>query len=872
MIRKLRDRRRDAAPTAASTERADAEDSFKYDAFLSYSQADGDVAKAVQHGLHRLAKKLFSVRARRIYRDRTHMTANPGLWSELRTALDQSKSMVFLASPSAAAPDGWPDRELSYWVESRGTSRLILVRTAGAIVWDPTHGCFGAEATTALPPALLRAGVFRELPTYVDLADLGRDPDALDIRSSAFRERVIAIAATIDNVVPADLDSQDVRDRRLLVRLRNSAIAVFAVLTLAAIGFAIAAANQADRANDERDRAVSAEAEATEQRDQAERLADEADARRLAVSAESVLDRDPALAALLAVESSRAATVPETTRALHAVFSTWQATVPHEAVAVAGLSPDGGRIVSAGGSGATLWEVADQTSRALDLPGAIRSIRFDPTGSKIAAAGDEGVMVLDLDEPGAAPRVLSASRAETAAFDSTGDSVVAAGDGGVIVWDLGDGSERELMASAGEYWADFDPANPRIVSTGPSGLLVWDDSDGGSPELLSGSDAQFRARFSPDGSRVLTTGDFGVLIWDAEFGADPVRLTASSFVRTAEFSSTSETIVSAGLDGVFVWTDESGIGDTYRTRQFSSVPWQSAALDQDDIRMITVGTDTVVLWNLESPDEVAPISSAWAKSAAFDSSEERVLLVDAGGISIVDLSLGGQVSDIPTGVRVPTSAALSADDSMVAIARSDGVEIRTVVGFDLVTRIDSGTTRSVAFDPSGRRVLTAGDEGVHLWDLMGGDERTVVTVDAHDSAQFDPSGTSLLLAGDSGISEWTIDGDIARTANITTQAHNSASFDSSGDRIVASSDDGAAIWSRDQRTVLRILTTDATSTARFDRAGDRIVMAGPNGSAVATVTESNDMRTVLERRLGDREFTLAECSEYLIDPCPAEES
>jgi hypothetical protein len=52
-----------------------------YRAFISYSHAsDGRLAPALHSALHRFAKRLLSLRAFRIFRDKTNLSANHGLW------------------------------------------------------------------------------------------------------------------------------------------------------------------------------------------------------------------------------------------------------------------------------------------------------------------------------------------------------------------------------------------------------------------------------------------------------------------------------------------------------------------------------------------------------------------------------------------------------------------------------------------------------------------------------------------------------------------------------------------------------------------------------------------------------------------------
>jgi len=49
-----------------------------FDAFISYSHAaDGKLAAALQHGLHRFAKPLFRRRAIRVFRDESTLAMTP---------------------------------------------------------------------------------------------------------------------------------------------------------------------------------------------------------------------------------------------------------------------------------------------------------------------------------------------------------------------------------------------------------------------------------------------------------------------------------------------------------------------------------------------------------------------------------------------------------------------------------------------------------------------------------------------------------------------------------------------------------------------------------------------------------------------------
>lgn len=75
----------------------------RFAAFVSYSRAaDGKLAPALQDALQRFAKPWNRQRALRVFRDDASLSANPGLWSSIQSALDRSEFFVLLASPEAA--------------------------------------------------------------------------------------------------------------------------------------------------------------------------------------------------------------------------------------------------------------------------------------------------------------------------------------------------------------------------------------------------------------------------------------------------------------------------------------------------------------------------------------------------------------------------------------------------------------------------------------------------------------------------------------------------------------------------------------------------------------------------------------------------
>jgi TIR domain len=216
-----------------------------YAAFISYShEADCTLAPVVQQGLEMLAKRIYQRRALRVFRDQTSLAVTPALWPTIRQALEASRYFILLASPTAVASP-WVDQELDWWMEHREPETLLVVLTAGTIVWDRANGDFKWPSTDALPRRL--SGYFREEPLWVDLR-WAREASRLSHRNPRLQENVATLAAPLRGIPKDDLVGLDIVLHRRTVRLTQAAVGLLALLTLAATTGAFVAIGQRDAA------------------------------------------------------------------------------------------------------------------------------------------------------------------------------------------------------------------------------------------------------------------------------------------------------------------------------------------------------------------------------------------------------------------------------------------------------------------------------------------------------------------------------------------------------------------------------------------------------------------------------------------------
>jgi hypothetical protein len=234
----------------------------RYRAFISYSHAaDGQLAPALQRGLHRLAKPWYRPPPWRTFRDQTSLSVTPALWSSIEQALASSGFFILLASPKAAASP-WVQREIDWWLAHRPKDRLLLALTEGSLQWDREAHDFDPASSNALPSNL--RGVFEQEPLWVDLR-WARSTQQVSLRHPAFRNAVAELAAPLHGVDKERLVGEDMRQQRRFVRWRNSAIGALATVTLIAVGAATIAVDRENQAREEARLALSRQlaAEAT---------------------------------------------------------------------------------------------------------------------------------------------------------------------------------------------------------------------------------------------------------------------------------------------------------------------------------------------------------------------------------------------------------------------------------------------------------------------------------------------------------------------------------------------------------------------------------------------------------------------------------
>jgi WD40 repeat protein len=640
--------------------------SLDYDAFLSYTHRDRPVVSGIQKGLHHIGRRVGQLRALRVFRDDTDLTASPDLWGRITDALDRSRYFIVTLSPGAAQ-SYWVNQEISYWLEHRGLEQLLLVQAAGQLNWDPHRLSFDPQSSGAAPPALTEPGSLPAEPLYIDVSD-----DApWDDRGPVFREKVTSLAAPIHGKPKDQLASDDLREQRRFRRLRAAAIAGLVLLTVAAVIAAMFAVVQRRHAVAQRNAAI-AQLLDTEARSMLAGTVSGGDTRAFEeLLAARTLVPNPAEGALL-----HAAAISATTAKL----------IDNGAI-VHGVaySTDGHRLASAGDDHLVrIWDAGSGQPVGKPLTGhtgPVWSVAFSPNGDRLASASsDHTVRLWDArtGDPIGKPLTGNTGSVWSVAFSPDGHLLATGDDRDVKLWnaDTGQPVSAPMPGNTGEVRSvAFSPDGHRLASAGTDDNIRMWDTDTGQPigkPLTGHTETVYRAVFSPDGHRLASASDDGsVRQWNADTGepiGDP--LTPFGQILTVAFSPDGHELASSGSDGaVRLWNADTGSSLAVLTGHTALV--YAVVFSPDGRRLVSSGDDhTVRLW------DIRPLFTGHTDavtSVAFSPDGHRLAS-----------------SDVDQTVRL-----WSADNGRP-------------VGEPLAG--PAGPVYQVAFSPDGRRLATANDE------------------------------------------------------------------------------------------------------------------------------------------------------------------
>lgn len=399
------------------------------------------------------------------------------------------------------------------------------------------------------------------------------------------------------------------------------------------------------------------------------------------------------------------------------------------------IRPDGRQLATGGEDGAiTLWALPEgKRGRQLightgAINGSSKSLAYSPDGKHLASASsDQTARVWNVETgKSAAPIRGHTTYVSCVAFSNDGRLLAtASGDRRIMLWGADDGSfKRELIGHQGDvYGVAFSDDDRQLLSTSRDiTLRLWDVSTGVTRRVYQGHSGGL-VSVAVRGDRFYTAANDGMVRqWTLEMPEQWIW--AESEPATAAAIAPNGRWAAVGFESGALRFYAMPQGKLLGTIDRAHEDWVlRLAFSQDGKLLATAGRDSkAALWEVGEADGGPP------------SLRRRHTITQHGSV-VYDAAFS------PDGLRLATASY----DGTIGLFNAATGSGRTVPAHE-------GPALGVAFDPTGRWLLSAGDSDflLRLWDTQDLDRKPRELARLRDtpmSASLSPDGRELVAVG-----------------------------------------------------------------------------------------------------------------------------
>ena len=428
-------------------------------------------------------------------------------------------------------------------------------------------------------------------------------------------------------------------------------------------------------------------------------------------------------------------------------------------------------------------------------------------------------------------------------WSPSGDRIVTAHRGGQVrVWDADTGDlVIEMHGRAGVGWVEnvkFSPDGRYIAA----GRRIWDAADG-KPAFAELTETDDFKQSSGDGldwirgmQWLVVCQDEYATIWDLKAERRIVRIHAHRGQVSQVAAAPDGAFATCGSDNFArIWSAEDGhlVNEFRHVGRIGTVAWQEGGLK------IAAGGG---VWRRDANQSSLVLSDrsamTWTPSGELVVSRKQD---EVWAYDVVNRQTGEvkrSIADEQRSSRVNSLTVDTAGTRLATCNANGNVSVWNLISGELIKSIkaNENETLGVAWNPDGSLLASTGDDGFKVWDVEGGNMVTHHIIDDRRlpldgfSASFSPDGRTLVGIKHQDIYSWdttTWEGILTiQSRDAGNASPNLVSWNPSGDRFASCTGQLVDIW--DARTGRNLLHIRAHSTDA------RAIAWSPDGQRIAT--------------------------------------